>query len=66
MRQINGLTDEHAMIGKDIDNNVIKKIMRIKRPPVLTLGNRIQMVKQKGHRADALALRADERRDKLR
>ena len=54
------------MIGKDIDNNVIKKIMRIKRPPVLTLGNRIQMVKQKGHRADALALRADERRDKLR
>ena len=25
-----------------------------------------KMVKQKGHRADALALRADERRDKLR
>ena len=25
-----------------------------------------KMVKQKGHRADALALRAEERRDKLR
>ena len=27
---------------------------------------KLQKVKQKGHRADALALRADERRDKLR
>ena len=29
-------------------------------------GYQEQMVKQKGHRADALALRAEERRDKLR
>ena len=39
---------------------------RIKRPPSPTLGWWKRKVKQKGHRADALALRAEERRDKLR
>ena len=45
---------------------IIIKSNENQRPLIPTLGYQEQMVKQKGHRADALALRADERRDKLR
>ena len=45
---------------------IIIKSNENQRPLIPTLGYQKRKVKQKGHRADAVALRAEERRDKLR